>query len=63
MANFAETASIFMGNPIHDSEQKIIDAGKELLQKVQMSSCWIVWDLTSVIAITAKTSRCSCLAL
>ncbi len=42
---------------------KIIDAGKNYWQKVQMSSCWIVWDLTSVIAIYCKTARCSCLAL
>ncbi len=45
-----------LGNPIHDSEQKIIDAGKELLAKgadVIMLDCT---DFTNVIAIYCKNS-------
>lgn len=45
-----------LGNPIHDSEQKSLMPGKNYWQKAQMSSCWIVWDLTSVIAIYCKNS-------
>ncbi len=45
-----------LGNPIHDSEQKSLMPEKNYWKKVQMSSCWIVWDLTSVIAIYCKNS-------
>ena len=42
--------------PFMIRNKKSLMPGKNYWQKVQMSSCWIVWDLTSVIAIYCKNS-------
>lgn len=40
-----------LANPVHGSEQQLIDAGQALLIKARTSLCWIVWVFISVIGI------------